>query len=333
MGNKGKALVLCGPTATGKTALGIKLAKKYNGEILSADSRQVYKGMNIGTGKDLPLKAVFNKKLSLSSKTGSDPAKGLVIGFFDFNKIPVWLLDIVKPDYQFSVADYVKCANLVIEDIYKRGKLPIIIGGTGLYIKGLIDGIETMGVLPDWELRKKLAHCSIVELLNCLEKLDYKKWQSMNNSDRNNPRRLIRAIEIALSNSPNSPNSHDAFFIGLTAPYKTLYQRIDERVEKRIKMGMEDEIKSLQALGYNFENSAMGTTIGYSEWRRADGLWQMMDSDLRNEIIQKWKFAEHAYARRQMTWFKKDKRINWFEINEPDLDSKIEKVIDKWYNE
>ena len=128
-----KLLIICGPTATGKTKLGIKLAKKFNGEIVSADSRQVYKGMDIGTGKEV------------------EDGKWVV------DEIPIWLLDIVNPDYRFNVADYKKCADVVLDDIWKQGKLPILVGGTGFYIKAVIDGIGTMGVPPDWELRKILS--------------------------------------------------------------------------------------------------------------------------------------------------------------------------------
>lgn len=302
MDKKQKILVLCGPTATGKTALGIKFAKKYNGEIISADSRQVYKGMDIGTGKDFQI--------------------------FKTNNVKVWLYDVVQPDYQFSVADYVKCANLAIDDIYKRGKLPIIVGGTGLYLKGLIDGIGTMGVPPDWKLRKKLSNCSIVQLLDLLKKLDLKKLESMNHSDRNNPRRLIRAIELAGSNNLLQHASvlkqkTEVLWLGLTASFDELYKRIDQRVEKRIKNGMELEVKELLAKGYNFTNSVLGTTMGYK---------QSFSLNKDFPDTQKWKFAEHAYARRQMTWFKKNKRINWFNINNKNFVSEIVKLVDGWYN-
>lgn len=309
-----KLLVICGPTATGKTQLGIDLAKKFSaqggGEIISADSRQVYKGMDIGTGKDLPA----------------------------LDGVPVWMLNIVKPDQEFSVAHYIESARRVIEDVWKRNKLPIIVGGTGFYIKGLVDGIETLGIEPDWELREQLSNLSREQLSSKLRDLDLAKWQNMNESDRQNPRRLVRAIEVALQQTTiNSPRGEagnqqttkrtktDTIFIGLAAPLRILYQKINERVEKRVKMGMEKEIKNLLDMGYSFENSVLGATIAYQEWQpylegKAD----------KEEVIRKWKFAEHAYARRQLTWFKKDKRVNWFDITTQAWNNEVEKLVSVW---
>jgi tRNA dimethylallyltransferase len=164
----------------------------------------------------------------------------------------------------------------------------------------------------------------------------------MNESDRNNPRRLIRAIEIAREN-PNSkiqiPNKsqipnfkfENVLFVGLMAPYKVLYERIDKRVEERVKQGVIEEIQKLLKKGYNWENSALGTTIGYREWEKYFR-FQASGFRLKEEIIQRWKFAEHAYARRQMTWFKKDKRIHWFDISHKKWQDKIEALVEDWIN-
>lgn len=289
-----KLLVICGPTATGKTALGVKLAKRFSGEIVSADSRQVYKGMDIGTGKDLPA----------------------------LDGTPAWLLDVVSPNKQFSVANYLKLAWGAIEDIWARGKLPIIVGGTGFYIKAITEGIGTLGIPPDWKLRKKLESYRVTELQNLLKKKDPQRWEKMNRSDRENPRRLIRAIEVAGKQLKTEHCKLDALFIGLTAPYAILYRRIDERVDKRIGEGIEEEIRGLAKKGYNFKNSVLGTTIGYCEWE---------DAKPRDQIIKQWKFDEHDLARRQMTWFKKNKQINWFNIDRPDWEKKVEKTVKKWY--
>ena len=306
-----KLLIICGPTATGKTALGIKLAKRFNGEIVSADSRQVYISMDIGTGKDF---------------------KG------------AWLLDVIEPNQEFSVAQYLDLAWKVIEDIWKRKKLPIIVGGTGFYIKALVDGIETLGVPPDWELRKQLSNLTIEQLREILRKTCPERLRGMSESDRKNPRRLIRAIEIAIKmknekskkKKPASRGSFgmdkgkfkilDTLFVGLKAPYKILYKRIDQRVDERVKMGVVDEIKKLLAEGYSWNNSVLATTIGYREWQS-----YFEGKTTISEVVQKWKFAEHSYARRQLTWFKKDKRMNWFDVTIPSFEKKIEKIVSKWY--
>lgn len=301
-----KLLIIGGPTATGKTKLGIYLAKKFSGEIVSADSRQVYRGMDIGTGKDL----------------------------HNADGVKIWLLDIVEPDYRFNVADYKKCADSVIKDIWQRGKLPIVVGGTGLYIKALVEGIETMEVSPDWELRERLSHCSVATLLNSLRKIDANKLSKMNESDRKNPRRLIRAIEIAseTQNSNRKVQSQnlgiktDNLFIGLTTSNKNLYERIDQRVEERVKEGVEEEIRGLLEKGYSWDNSALGTTLAYREWQD-----YFEGKKTREETIQKWKFDEHSYSRRQMTWFKKDKKVNWYDISKENYVREVEKLVKNWY--
>ncbi len=325
-----RILIICGPTATGKTDLGISLAKRFNGEIVSADSRQAYKGMDIGTGKDID-----NSKWQLVN----DTLDKLKIGYYSLKGIKLWLLDMVDPDYQFSVADYVKCANSVIEDILKRGKLPILVGGTGFYIKGVVDGIETLGVSPDWKLREQLSHYDTETLRDELRKIAPEKLERMNESDKNNPRRLIRAMEIAKSSNNKAPlrssgqassnifSNADILMVGLTAPYKILHQRIDERVDKRVEAGMENEIKALLSQGYGWDKSALGTTMAYREWQP-----YFENRQTKEETIKKWKFNEHGLSRRQMTWFKADERINWFDIDDIDFREKIVDLINKWYN-
>jgi len=332
-----KLLVVCGLTATGKTALAVELAKKFNGEIVSADSRQAYREMDVGTGKDLPANSNLKSQMSnLNLKS-----KNLTIGFYEVEGVKIWLYDIAEPDYRFSVADYVKCSEVVIKDIWKRGKLPILVGGTGFYIKALIDGIETLSVPPDWELREKLRNLEVKKLREILKKIAPERLEKMNESDRNNPRRLIRAIEITegyqISNIKYQKYKlkiKKILIVGLRAPYKFLYQRIDQRVEERVKQGIIKEIKNLLKKGYNWENSALGTTIGYKEWGKyfESSNFQVPGSRLKDEIIQKWKYAEHAYARRQMTWFKKDKRIHWFDISQKKWQDKIEVLVGSWIN-
>lgn len=182
-----KLLVICGPTATGKTALGIYLAKKFEGELVSADSRQVYKGMDIGTGKDLP----GNSKLEIrNSKLG---------GSYKVAGVPIWGYDLISPKEEFSVARYIKIAGKIIKDIWERDKLPILAGGTGLYIKGVVDGIPTAFIPKNIALRESLGKRGVRELFEILAEMDAVKAASLNISDKKNPRRLVRAIEIASS--------------------------------------------------------------------------------------------------------------------------------------
>ena len=331
-----KLLVVCGLTATGKTALAVELAKKFNGEIVSADSRQAYREMDVGTGKDLPANSNLKSQMSnLNLKS-----KNLTIGFYEVEGVKIWLYDIAEPDYRFSVADYVKCSEVVIKDIWKRGKLPILVGGTGFYIKALIDGIETLSVPPDWELREKLRNLEVKKLREILKKIAPERLEKMNESDRNNPRRLIRAIEIVkkiqnpkskIQNKFKIKNSKlkidNLLIIGLKAAYEVLYERIDKRVEERVRQGIIKEIQKLIEKGYNWKNSVLGTTIGYREWQLF-----FEGKALKKEAIQRWKFAEHAYARRQMTWFKKDKRIHWFDISQKKWQDKIEALVGDWLN-
>lgn len=334
---KNKLLVICGPTATGKTRLAVQLAKNFSGEIVSADSRQVYKGMDIGTGKDLPVNSKFKILNFKQIPNFKSQTPRYQIGYYQIEGVKVWLYDLVEPDYQFSVADWLDCASLVIKDIWRRRKLPILVGGTGFYIQGLIDGIGTLGVSPDWELREKLRNLEVEKLSEMLKKIWPERWQKMNRSDRQNPRRLIRAIEIAakvknaklkIKNWNSKLKIKDKLIIGLKADYKTLYQRIDRRVEERIKQGVVDEIKNLLKKGYGWENSVLGTTIGYKEWK------DFFEGKVgQEEAVRHWKFSEHAYARRQMTWFKKDKRIIWFDISSKNWQNKVIRKVENWLNE
>jgi tRNA dimethylallyltransferase len=268
-----KLLVITGPTATGKTALGLELAERFGGEIISADSRQVYKGMDIGTGKDTE----------------------------HFQ----WGIDLVPPDKLYSVSDWVNYTQNVLAKIEK---LPIMVGGTGQYIKELLYPSETLHIPPDPELRKRLFNCSIVQLQEELQKINPDKWEAMNNSDRNNPRRLVRAIEITgKRDSGPGQNDLDALVIGLTAPFEVLYQRIDQRVEQRMAMGMEKEREKLKI--YNLPN-----TIGYN-----------------GETPEQWQAAEHAYARRQLAYLHKYlPETRWLDITETDWQAKAYGIVKEW---
>ncbi|RJR25159.1 tRNA dimethylallyltransferase [Candidatus Microgenomates bacterium] len=311
--------VICGPTATGKTNLAIKLAKIFKGEIISADSRQVYRQMDIITGKDLPRGSKFN--LIFEDKKRR-------VGYYLFEGIPVWLLDVVSPKQRFSAADFYELSLKVIEIILGKRKLPIIAGGTGFYIKTITDNIETLGIPPDWKLREKLSSYSAVTLLKILDNLDPERSRRMNESDKKNPRRLVRAIEI--SKNPKikkESKKFDFYLAGLKASNSFLYEKIDQRVEERVSSGAEDEVKSLLKKGYHWSNSALGTTIGYKEWR---GCFE--NKEKKGEVIKKWKFAEHEYARKQLTWFKKIANLSWYLISEEGWQESLEKDFKDWYS-
>lgn len=302
-----KLLVICGPTATSKTLLAVNLAEKLGGEIISADSRQVYKGMDIGTGKDL-------REIPKWAK--------------------IWGYDLAEPKEEYSVSKYIAFANKAIEDIWSRDKLPILVGGTGLYIKGVVDGIPTALVPKNKNLRKNLVEKGTDELFEILAQQDPIRAASLNTSDRKNPRRLIRAIEIAQRKLQTGGKLDKSFafkgdstlFVGLTAPKQYLLGKIDERVEARVEAGVEEEIRKLLERGVSWEDQAM-TALGYRQWKE-----YFDKGKTKEKVISEWKNEERKYAKRQITWFKRDGRINWFNITRPSWDKKVEKLVKKWYS-
>jgi tRNA dimethylallyltransferase len=331
-----KLLIVCGSTATGKTDLALHLAKKLMafslasgsvrgaspaGELISADSRQVYRWMNIGTGKDLPDNSrLLTKNLELG-------------GCYLVDKVKIWGYDLVKPTEQFSAGQYIKIAQNIINDIHKRKKLSILVGGTGLYIKGVVDGIETANIPQNKSLRRNLEKKSATKLFDILARIDPVKAASMNESDRKNPRRLVRAIEVADYSLKNTGGESvkqveaDVLFIGLKMPKKLLDERIKTRVHKRVRQGIENEITILFKKGVTWEHQSMDA-LGYKQWREYfEGKFSKED------VIDKWVQDEINYARRQMTWFKKDKRINWFDVTKNNWTLSVEKLVNKWYKD
>jgi len=326
-----KLLIICGPTATGKTNLAIKLAKKFNGEIVSADSRQVYRSMDIGTGKDLPKKIKIQKSKIKIIFAG----KGYVPFAHIIHDIPVWLYDVVTPKEEFSVAHYTALARPLLADIWERGKLPIVVGGTGLYIRALVKDIGTSGVEPDPGLRIVLDKLPVRMLQRLVSMLLPSEWSRLNESDRANPRRLIRKIEIAMAGKEYSmdgknPLNADVCTIGLTAPLPYLDKKIDDRVRERVKQGIVKEIEGLLARGIAFSDPGM-TSLGYREWQPwlTEGFVRTVGSE--REIIGVWKRHERQYARRQLTWFKKQPGIDRFDITGVRYEAEIERRVSAWY--
>ncbi len=324
-----KLLVILGPTATGKTDLALRLTEftPYSdtvlaqGELVSADSRQVYKGLDIGTGK-----------LPSSGRWKIEAGRWIV------NGIPIHMYDVVDPKRQYTVADYVKDANAVIADMVKRGKLPIVVGGTGLYLKALLYGLSNLVVPVDKNLKDKLEKLSLKQLQEKLQEAFPAKWKGLNESDRENPRRLVRAIELAatplkgrLSRSPSTSlrvARNDILKIGLTAPREVLYQRVDEKVLSRIKQGMIEEAEQLHKSGLTYKRMRQ---LGLEYGVLADYLAGCIKSE--EELIKTLQGKIHGYVRRQLTWFKKEQDVFWFDITDMDFTYKVAKLIAKWYHQ
>ena len=277
-----KIIVILGTTSSGKTKLAVRLAKKFNGEIISADSRQVYRGMDVGSGKDLA----------------------------EYGKIKYHLIDIVSPKKDFSVAAWQKLAYQKIEDIVKQGKLPIVCGGTGLYISALVEGYLMPEEIVDKAVRNKLNKKSLKQLLDQLKRIDLDTYNII---DRNNRRRVQRALEIYYqSGRPKSKMvgkikpDLDFLKIGLTFPRNVLNRRIAKRLKIRLtKEGMVKEVEMLRQSGVSWKKlEAFGLEYRFvARYLQGKLTYQEMEDDLAKAI--------KDFAKRQMTWFKRDKEINW----------------------
>lgn len=292
---KPKIVVILGPTSAGKSAVAIKLAKKFNGEVVSVDSRQIYRGMDIGTGK---------------------------VTEEETESIPHWMLDIASPRKNFSAAQFKKKADKVIADILKRGKLPILCGGTGFWIKSIVDNVTYPEVKPDWELRKKLSNENADALFKKLQKLDPERAK---NIDAKNKVRLIRAIEIcrAIGKVPEKKSApqYQALQIGVSVPKVKLHAKIKKRLDDRWRDGMLAEVERLHQEGLSYKKiQAFG--LGY--------FWipeYLQEKITLEELYEKVYLAEKDYAKRQMTWFAKDKRILWLEEYQ-DMEKEVQEFIE-----
>jgi tRNA dimethylallyltransferase len=261
--------------------------------------------LNIGTGKDLPENSPFIDQTSLFPQKTNECS----VGFYVVETIPLWLYDVIPPDKRFSAIQYAQIAREVIKDIWSRGKTAILVGGTGFYIQATIDGFDTEGILPDEKLRRILSTFSVKDLQQKLIDLNIEKWGKMNNSDRQNPPRLIRTIEVSLSKNIKrdkpEPFTKNVQYICRDTSKEELFKRIDARVKKRVEQGIIHEIEEVVKKGYGWDSPGLNT-IGYKEWQL-----YFEGKATKKEAIERWKLNEHAYAKRQETWFKKDKTIQW----------------------
>ena len=297
-----RLIAIVGPTGIGKSRLALRLANVFHGEIVSADSRQVYRYMDIGTAKPAPQ---------------------------ELASVPHHLIDIINPDDEFSLATYQELANQAIEDIYRRGKLPFLVGGTGLYVKAVLEGWQIPKVSPDKDFRynieKKVSERSIDEIY---EELVIADPDAAAKIDRRNVRRVIRALEVhakagkAFSQLGGKITpAFVPFIIGLTTGRFELYRRVDRRVDEMIERGLIPEVENLLKSGYDSSLPSM-SGIGYRQ------VSQFLKGELTLEAAtQKIKTETHRFIRHQYAWFRPtDERIHWFDVGRGE-DSEIERTL------
>ena len=286
-----KLLVIVGTTSSGKSELAVQLAKRFNGEIVSADSRQVYKGMDLGTGK---ISGQWRRNV------------------FSYKGVPHHLIDFLNPKRQYSAALFQRDAKKIIAGILRRGKLPIICGGTGHWIDAVVYDRQLPDVKPDLKLRIKLGKKTADELYRQLKKLDSRRAKTI---DRHNKRRLVRALEIIISTGKPVPqlatrnpklSNYQPLWLGINLPQKTLYHNISKRLNQRLKAGMVKEVSRLHNNGISWKRL---NDFGL-EYRFISLYLQKKLT--RDEMLKQLSYAIKHYAKRQMTWWKKNKEIRWF---------------------
>ncbi len=303
-------ICVVGPTASGKSELAVKLAKKYNGEIISADSRQIYKGMDIGSGK-----------VEGKWQTVTDTKKTEV---FVYKTIPHYLIDEANPRAQYSAAKFQRRARAAISDILNRGKLPIICGGTGHWIDAVVYESNFPKVKPDSSIRQMLSHLTKQEMFEMLKRLDPHRAAEI---DKNNPHRLIRALEIVITTGRPVPklsgnldeptkdrqtfNDYKILWLGLNPSMETLEKNIAKRLKERLKFGMINEVSELHkpttqgGAGLSWKKlEAFGLEYKYCALFLQN---KIPLEDLQQGIL----VASRQYAKRQLTWWKRNTDINW----------------------
>lgn len=315
-----KILAICGPTGVGKTQVALMLAKKFNGELISADSRQIYKGLDVATGKDI--ETAIKKPLPWKEKSTNY--------YWELEGIPIYLLDVANIEDDFSAAKYKVLGARALEYVYSKNKLPIIVGGTGFYLKALLEKIPTLGIPPNQKLRSAYSNKSPGELLLLLSHLNPELAESLNPSERANKQRLIRRIEILQSGQTVTKEStaqpYDILYIGVTTSEENLRKKINARIDSWID-NMEKETEKIARNKVSWSYQSMNA-LGYKQWRE-----YLEGRQTKEEAIKRWKIAEWHYAKRQITWFKKQKNINWVDVDDSRCEEKIEKLVRSWYNQ
>ena len=305
--NKPKVIVICGPTASGKTSLSIELAKKINGEIISCDSMQIYKDMDIGTAK---------------------PSQEEMQG------VKHYLLSIIEPTQRYSVAEYKKDAEKAIEEILAKNKTPIVVGGTGLYVDSLIYGIEYQNIKLDEQYREKLEKRVLEEGLEVLykeaKKIDEQAIQKISPNDQ---KRILRILEIYHATgktktqqeieSRKNDIKYDYKVFALNMEREKLYERINKRVDIMIEQGLIKEVEELLNKYSQFPTAMQG--LGYKEV-----VEYLQRKITKEEMIEKVKRETRRYAKRQITWFRKNKQTIWLDASKGD--SNIEEILNIYYN-
>ena len=301
--NEHKALVIVGPTAVGKTELSLRLAKMVDGEIVSADSRQVYKGMDIGAAKPTPEERA---------------------------RAPHHFIDVKTPDQYYSAGEYGREARRCTQEIISRGRTPIIVGGSGFYIQALVDGLFAPRIADPRVKERWRAKIDDEGIDAVFEKLRAVDPQTAAVLHPNDIQRVVRALEVwELSGKPVSsfrkgeeePADFQTVFVGLNRERPKLYNRIESRVDAMLRAGLIDEVKRLQQLGYGPQLNAL-RSVGYQE------VFQYLRGELQlEEMTDKIKMNTRRYAKRQLTWFRRDDRIHWFALDEESEQGLEEKII------
>lgn len=302
MRQKAPLLVLIGPTAVGKTELSLKLAERFNGEIISADSRLFYRGMDIGT-----------------AKPSAEEQK----------RIPHHMIDICNPDETLTLGHYQDRVTAVINDCHRHNKLPMLVGGTGQYVKAIIEGWGIPRVGPHPALRQALEQLGLAEMVRWLKHLDPIAAERI---DLQNPRRIIRALEVIfVAGRPISelqaktPPPWEIFTLGLFREREALYNRIDRRVDSMMTQGLEQEVRALIESGYKWQLPAM-SGLGYRQFEPHFNGEATLD-----EVVERIKFETHRFVRHQNNWFRlDDESIHWVDASAEDLVSGAVEVVEAW---